>query len=65
MNILSVTERKWILREYSVEDVKFIKNNFFLAETTSKLLAIRNLKKEDIKNYLNPTLKNILPNLVR
>ncbi len=62
MNILSVTERKWILREYSVEDVKFIKNNFFLDEITSKLLAIKNIKKEDIKNYLNPTLKNILPN---
>ncbi len=62
MNFFSVTERKWILKKYNSEDVKFIKNNFFLDEITSKLLAIKNIKKEDIKNYLNPTLKNILPN---
>ena len=50
MNFFSVTERKWILKKYNSEDVKFIKNNFFLDEITSKLLAIKNIKKEDIKN---------------
>ena len=29
---------------------------------TSKLIAIKKIKKEDINNYLNPTIKNILPN---
>ena len=62
MNILSVTERKWILKKFNSEDVSFIKDNFFLDEITSKLLAIKKIKREDLDNYLNPSIKNILPN---
>ena len=61
MNILSVTERKWILKKFNSEDVSFIKDNFFLDEITSKLLAIKKIKREDLDNYLNPSIKNILP----
>jgi len=62
MNSVSVTGKKLFLRNYNQEDVEFLKANFFLDEITSKLLAIRKIKKEDIKNYLNPLIKNILPN---
>jgi single-stranded-DNA-specific exonuclease len=62
MNSVSVTGKQWILKNFNQVDLDFIKDNFFLDEITSKLLAIKNIKKEDLENYLNPTLKNILPN---
>ena len=62
MNIVSVTGRKWILKKVDINDTKFIKENFLLDEITSKLLSIRNIDKKDINNFLNPLLKNNLPN---
>jgi single-stranded-DNA-specific exonuclease len=62
MNSLSVSGKNWILRKFSQDDIKFYKENFFLDEITAKLLSIRNIKKEDIKNFLNPSIKNFLPN---
>ncbi len=62
MNTLSVTGRKWILKQFSSEDQNYIKDNFLLDEITSKLLAIKKIKKEDIKSFLNPAIKNVLPN---
>ena len=54
--------KNWILKKYNDEDIKFIKENFFLDEITSKLLSIRNIKKDEINSYLNPSIKNLLPN---
>ena len=62
MNALSVSGKNWILKKYSQEDISFLKENFFLDEITSKLLSIRKIKKEDIKSFLNPSIKNFLPN---
>mgnify|MGYP006129199309 CR=1 FL=1 len=53
MNSFSVTGKKWVYKKYSSDDVTFIKDNFFLDEATAKLLAIKNIKREDIKNFLN------------
>ena len=62
MNSLSVSSKNWILRKYNQEDVIFFKDNFFLDEITSKLLSIRNIKKDEVKGFLNPSIKNFLPN---
>ena len=62
MNLLSVTEKKWILREFDSSELDFIKTNYFLDEITAKILAIKKIKREEIDNFLNPTIKNILPN---
>ena len=62
MNSLSVSGKNWILRKFNQDDIKFYKENFFLDEITAKLLSIRNIKKKDIKNFLNPSIKNFLPN---
>ena len=62
MNALSVSGKNWILKKYSQEDISFLKENFFLDEITSKLLSIRKIKKEDIKSFLDPSIKNFLPN---
>ncbi len=62
MNSLSLRGKSWILKRYNQEDLFFIKENFSLDEITSKLLSIRNIKKEEINSFLNPSIKNFLPN---
>ena len=62
MNKLSISGRNWVLKKYNEEDLYFIKNNFYLDEITSKLLSIRKINKEEINSFLNPSIKNFLPN---
>ena len=62
MNLASVTGKSWILKKFNEDDSMNLKNNYFLDDITSKLLAIRKIKKEEVQNYLNPSIKNILPN---
>ena len=62
MNSLSVSGKNWIFKKYNQEDIKYFKENFSLDEITSKLLSIRKIKKEDINSFLNPSIKNFLPN---
>ena len=58
----SVSNKNWIFRKYNEEDVSFYKENYFLDELISRLLSIRNIKKEHVKTFLNPSIKNFLPN---
>ncbi len=62
MNLNSVTGKNWILKKFNEEDISYLKDNYFLDDITSRLLAIRKIKKDEIQNYLNPSIKNILPN---
>ena len=62
MSSLSISGRSWVLKKYSQEQVIFLKEDFSLDEITSKLLSIRKIKKEDIQSFLNPSIKNFLPN---
>jgi len=62
MNLRSVSGKNWILKKFSSEEINFFKENFFLDEITAKLLSIRKIKKEEIKVFLEPSIKNILPN---
>ena len=62
MNSVSVTGKNWILRKFDQEKIFFLKDNYFLDEITAKLLVLRNIKKKDIDNFLNPSIKNFLPN---
>ena len=62
MNSNSVSNKSWIFKNYSEQDVLFYKENFSLDEITSKLLSIRKIKKEDVNTFLSPTIKNSLPN---
>jgi single-stranded-DNA-specific exonuclease len=62
MNSISISGKSWILKKFNEEETSYIKENFFLDEITSKLLSIRKIKKEDINSFLNPSIKNFLPN---
>tara|TARA_B100001093_G_scaffold489857_1_gene528386 strand:- start:366 stop:2168 length:1803 start_codon:yes stop_codon:yes gene_type:complete len=62
MNFSSVSGKQWILKKFNNQDVISIKENFSLDEITAKLIAIRNIKKEELSNFLNPSIKNSLPN---
>ncbi|MBD1146221.1 single-stranded-DNA-specific exonuclease RecJ [Pelagibacterales bacterium SAG-MED28] len=62
MNSLSISGKNWILKKYNKEVLTFIKETFSLDEITSKLLSIRDIKKEEIDSFLNPSIKNFLPN---
>ena len=62
MNLFSLSGKNWVLKKYNQKNLNFIKDNFFLDEITSKLLSIRKIKNEDIKSFLNPSIKNLLPN---
>ena len=62
MNQISVSGKNWISKEFSSEDVSFYKTNYFLDELVAKLLSIRKLKKDEVQFFLQPSIKNILPN---
>jgi len=62
MKSLSVSGKNWISKEFNTEDINFFKTNYFLDEIVAKLLSIRKIKKNDIKFFLEPLIKNILPN---
>ena len=62
MKTLSVSGKNWILKNFDHNDIRFIKENFSLDEITSRLLSIRKIKKEEINSFLNPSIKNFLPN---
>jgi single-stranded-DNA-specific exonuclease len=62
MNSLSVSGKNWILKKYNQEETSFLKDNFSLDEITSKLLSIRKIKRDEVNSFLNPSIKNFLPN---
>ena len=62
MNYNSVLGKDWISKKFNDEKVKFLKENFNLSDTLSKLIAIRNIRLEEVKMYLEPKIKNFLPN---
>jgi single-stranded-DNA-specific exonuclease len=62
MNQISVSGKNWISKEFSSEEILFFKTNFFLDEIVAKLLSIRKIKKEEVKFFLEPSIKSILPN---
>ena len=55
MNEASVTGRKWIYKKFNSKDVDFIKDNFFLDDVTSKLVAIKKINKgpKSVINFKN------------
>ena len=65
MNFPSVSGKNWLFREFDSSDViKFIENHS-LTEIVAKLLSIRKINIKDINLFLDPKIKNLLPNPFR
>ena len=62
MSSVSVTGKNWVLKKFDQEKILYLKDNFSLDEITAKLLVLRNIKNEDVNSFLNPSIKNFLPN---
>ncbi len=62
MNGSSVLGKVWISKNFNDETVSFLKDNFNLSEIVSKLIAIRNIKIDEVNLFLKPKIKNLLPN---
>ena len=62
MSSCSISGKNWILKKYSEEKSNFLKENFSLDEITSKLLSIRQINNNEVSAFLNPSIKNFLPN---
>ncbi len=62
MSFSSVSGKKWIFKQFLNSDIKKYSENYSLSEITAKLLAIRKNTIENIDLFLDPTIKNLMPN---
>ncbi len=62
MSSFSLSGKNWMFKKYDNDDLTYLKENFSLDEITSKLLSIRKIKRDEINSFLNPSIKNFLPN---
>lgn len=58
---LSVTGRKWIRKVADERSIYSIKNSFMLDEIDARLLASRDIEINEIENFIDPKIKNLLP----
>ena len=65
MNLTSVSGKNWIFKKFNSSDIKKYSENYTLNEIVAKLLAIRKKNIDNIDLFLNPTIKNLLPNPLR
>ena len=65
MSYVSVSGKNWIFKEFNSADIKEFCEIYSLSHIVSKLLSIRKKNIENIDLFLNPTIKNLLPNPLR
>jgi len=61
----SVQGKEWVIKTFDKNSAELISKEYNLDFLTSKLLAIRNINSENIKSFLDPKIKNFLPNPLR
>ena len=62
MNLSSVSGKNWIFKEFNSSDVIKFVEDFSISEIVAKLLSIRKKNIDDISQFLDPKIKNLLPN---
>tara|TARA_B100001123_G_scaffold436758_1_gene567635 strand:- start:220 stop:1968 length:1749 start_codon:yes stop_codon:yes gene_type:complete len=62
MNLSSVKGKNWIFKKFNSSDISNFIESFSLTEISAKLLSIRKKNINDINLFLNPKIKNHLPN---
>ena len=62
MNFTSVSGKNWVFKKFNPSDINIYSEDYSLNEIVAKLLSIRKKNIEDIGLFLNPTIKNLMPN---
>ena len=62
MNFSSVSGKNWLFKKFNSSDVIKLTENFSLSQIVAKLLSIRKKNIDDIGLFLDPKIKNLLPN---
>ena len=62
MNFSSVSGKNWLFKKFNSSDVTKFSESFSLSEIVSRLLSIRKKNIDDVGLFLNPKIKNLLPN---
>ena len=62
MNHTSVSGKNWLFKKFNSADVDKLAESFSLNNVVAKLLSIRKDNIKDIDLFLNPKIKNLLPN---
>ncbi len=62
MSFISVSGKNWVYKNFDNIDINNLAEKYTLNETVAKLLAIRKKNIDNIDLFLNPKIKNLLPN---
>ena len=62
MTFSSVSGKKWLFKKFNSSDVTKLSEHYSLTEIVAKLLSIRKKNIDDVNLFLNPKIKNLLPN---
>ena len=62
MSFSSVSGKNWLFKEFNSSDITKFSESYALTEIVAKLLSIRKRNIENIYLFLNPKIKNLLPN---
>ena len=62
MSFSSVSGKNWLFKKFDSSEVDKFVENYSLSEITAKLLSIRKNNIGDLDLFLNPKIKNLLPN---
>ena len=62
MNFSSVTGKNWIYKKFDSSVVTDLVEKYSLTEIAAKLLSIRKNNIDNFESFLNPKIKNLLPN---
>ena len=60
-DFLSLTNKCWKFKKFNERDTENISQSFGLSYLLSKLFSIRNISISDIEQYINPSLKEHMP----
>ena len=62
MSFSSVSGKNWLFKQFDSSDVTKLSEHYSLTEIVAKLLSIRKKNIDDVNLFLNPKIKNLLPN---
>ena len=62
MTSTSVNGKNWIFKKFNSTEVTNLSESYSISEIVAKLLSIRIKNIDNIDLFLNPKIKNLLPN---